>query len=156
MTQKLSWLPLGESLSSVEYFWLKTYGESSTFEIWRTLSLMLVLTIILLLALPGCRFFIHECCTLHRDVMLWNKYQNKAKVAKHSAKLYTCLIIRFQTTCEQYEPVTIYCYFRTISNAIDVLSYNWNEMQVTAKKRSIADEAGAILQAKLKHLAPSQ
>ncbi|KAL1565430.1 Prefoldin subunit 5 [Salvia divinorum] len=40
---------------------------------------------------------------------------------------------------------------------IALLKSNYDQLlEVTAKKRSIADEAGAILQAKLKHLAPSQ
>ncbi|XP_073314466.1 prefoldin subunit 5 [Primulina huaijiensis] len=40
---------------------------------------------------------------------------------------------------------------------ISLLKSNYDQLlEVAAKKKSIADEAGAVLQAKLKHLAPAQ
>ena len=40
---------------------------------------------------------------------------------------------------------------------IALLKSNYDQLlEVTTKKRSIADEAGAVLQAKLRHLSPSQ
>lgn len=87
MTQKLSWFPLGESLSSVEYFWLKTYGESATFWNLKNIVSYACANNYPLVSTPTMPISFMNVVYLHRDVMLLDKYQNKAKAAKYSVKL---------------------------------------------------------------------